>query len=80
MAGNRWLGVRVNFVSALTVSFVALMCAFTRGWTSAGLAGLAVSQAVSMSGALDWAVRAGTLIETQVPVPCHAHSVDASIR
>lgn len=65
-AGNRWLGVRVDFVAALAVSLVALICSFTRGWANASLVGLAVTHSISMSGALAWAVRSGTLMETQV--------------
>eukprot|EP00753_Platysulcus_tardus_P008156 PLAT157.2.p1 GENE.PLAT157.2~~PLAT157.2.p1 ORF type:complete len:1456 (-),score=796.76 PLAT157.2:104-3955(-) len=60
---NRWLGIRLEVLGALVSSLAALVAVGNREALGAGLAGLALSQAMSITGLLNWAVRVATEAE-----------------
>jgi ABC-type multidrug transport system fused ATPase/permease subunit len=61
---NRWLGLRLDWIGALLVGVVALVSVLTAGSVNAGLIGLAISYALSVTGLLNWIVRGSTETET----------------
>ncbi|KAG0277832.1 hypothetical protein BGZ97_009829, partial [Linnemannia gamsii] len=53
----RWLGYRLDAVSALFLGVTAIACVAARDSQEASRAGLAMSSVISLSGELQWAVR-----------------------
>lgn len=63
-AVNRWLGIRLDVIGALIVSFAAFSVAAT-GTASAGAAGLLLNYAFRVTQSLSFAVRSSTALENQ---------------
>ncbi|KAG0374142.1 hypothetical protein BGX24_010791 [Mortierella sp. AD032] len=53
----RWLGYRLDAVSALFLGVTAIACVAVRDSQQAARAGLAMSSVISLSGELQWAIR-----------------------
>ncbi|KAG0347692.1 hypothetical protein BG004_007175, partial [Podila humilis] len=53
----RWLGYRLDVVSALFLGVTAIACVASRDSQQAARAGLAMSSVISLSGDLQWAIR-----------------------
>ncbi|KAF9106139.1 hypothetical protein BGX29_010389 [Mortierella sp. GBA35] len=53
----RWLGYRLDAVSALFLGITAIACVAVRDSQQASRAGLAMSSVISLSGELQWAIR-----------------------
>jgi ATP-binding cassette subfamily C (CFTR/MRP) protein 4 len=64
LAGARWLGVRLDILCLALLSVFALAAAGTRGSAPPALVGLALSQALGMANAFQWAVRQSSELET----------------
>ena len=64
LAGARWLGVRLDGLCLALLSVFALGAAGTRGSAPPALVGLALSQALGMANAFQWAVRQSSELET----------------
>lgn len=63
ISANRWLGIRIETLGAIVVGIAAL--AVLSGGTSAlGLGGLGVTYALSITGAMNWAIRAFSNLES----------------
>jgi ABC-type multidrug transport system fused ATPase/permease subunit len=67
-AVNRWLGIRLDIIGALIVSFAAFSVALS-GKSSAGVAGLLITYALRSTQALAFAVRGSTAIENMFNSP-----------
>ena len=65
---NRWLGIRLDMLGALIVSFAAFSLAFS-GSGSAGIAGLLLNYAMRATQSLSFAVRCSTALENQFNAP-----------
>ncbi|CAG8520388.1 12933_t:CDS:10 [Funneliformis mosseae] len=66
---NRWLAVRLEFLGSIIIfgaAILAVITVLTTGNIDAGLVGLSVSYALSVTQALNWAVRQFCEIETNV--------------
>ncbi|CAJ0826241.1 3215_t:CDS:10 [Entrophospora sp. SA101] len=66
---NRWLAVRLEFLGSLIIfsaSILAVVTLLTTGNIDAGLVGLSVTYALSVTQALNWAVRQFCEIETNI--------------
>jgi ATP-binding cassette subfamily C (CFTR/MRP) protein 1 len=61
---NRWLGLRLDALGALLVGGVCLVSVLTAGSAPAGLVGLSIAYAMSLTGSLNWLVRSSTEAET----------------
>ncbi|KAF9378719.1 hypothetical protein CPB97_009391 [Podila verticillata] len=57
LAMARWLGYRLDVVSALFLGITAVACVAARDTQQAARAGLAMSSVISLSGDLQWAIR-----------------------
>ncbi|VIO86163.1 multidrug resistance related protein 1, putative [Brugia malayi] len=68
LVANRWLAVRLELVGNLIVFCSALFAVFYResGSVTAGLVGLSVAYALSITQTLNWAVRMASELETNV--------------
>ena len=66
---NRWLGLRLDWIGALLVGVVALVSVLTAGSVNAGLIGLAISYALSVTGLLNWIVRGESIKTNPEPHP-----------
>ncbi|KAG0233737.1 P-loop containing nucleoside triphosphate hydrolase protein [Mortierella sp. GBAus27b] len=53
----RWLGYRLDIVSALFLGITAIACVAVRDTQQASRAGLAMSSIIGLSGELQWAIR-----------------------
>jgi hypothetical protein len=51
---NRWLGVRLEWLGSLVLLSVALIISIMAGSVDVGLAGLALSYALALTGQLNW--------------------------
>jgi ATP-binding cassette, subfamily C (CFTR/MRP), member 1 len=71
-AVNCWLALRLEFAGTLVASFAALSAVFTHQATSqagekfAGLAGVALTYAFSVTQSLNWSVRMFSQLQTQM--------------
>lgn len=72
---NCWLAVRLEFAAALIVTFTALAAVIARDYQEdttisrenfAGLAGLALSFAISITQSINWSVRMASDLESQM--------------
>ena len=63
---DRWVGSRVESLSALLVFGAAALAMVSRGSISASVLGLAVSYAINCTGSLQWFVRCTAQMESQV--------------
>jgi ATP-binding cassette, subfamily C (CFTR/MRP), member 1 len=63
---NRWLGLRLDWIGAFLVGATGIVAVLTAGQISAGLIGLAISYALSVTGMLNWMVRGSTETETHL--------------
>ncbi|KAI9506378.1 P-loop containing nucleoside triphosphate hydrolase protein [Coemansia spiralis] len=54
---NRWFGVRIDFIGAAVAFSCAVFIILNLRWMDAGLAGFALSYALTFSGHMLWAVR-----------------------
>ncbi|KZO97808.1 hypothetical protein CALVIDRAFT_513006 [Calocera viscosa TUFC12733] len=63
---NRWLAVRLEFLGSCIILISAMLATWSviTGRVSAGLVGLMMSYATSVTGSLNWMVRSATEIET----------------
>ncbi|KAH7710489.1 multidrug resistance-associated protein 1-like protein [Aphelenchoides avenae] len=69
VVAGRWLAIRLEFVGNCVVLFAALFAVLSNEWgivTSAGLVGLSVSYAFSVTDALNMAVRQMSELETNI--------------
>ncbi|KAK3817781.1 MAG: P-loop containing nucleoside triphosphate hydrolase protein [Benniella sp.] len=57
LAMARWLGYRLDAVSALFLGVTAIACVAVRDTQQASKAGLAMASVISLSGELQWAIR-----------------------
>ncbi|KAJ3288221.1 hypothetical protein HDU76_007719, partial [Blyttiomyces sp. JEL0837] len=60
---QRWLGMRLEFIASLLIFFAALFAVAARFTVGPGLAGLAISYSLQVTGVLNWAVRVATETE-----------------
>eukprot|EP01119_Soliformovum_irregulare_P026270 TRINITY_DN9993_c3_g2_i1.p1 TRINITY_DN9993_c3_g2~~TRINITY_DN9993_c3_g2_i1.p1 ORF type:complete len:1457 (+),score=483.96 TRINITY_DN9993_c3_g2_i1:233-4372(+) len=65
-AANRWLGVRLEFIGTLVVTMAAGLAVIEKGNIEPGIAGLAITYALQLTGSLNWLVRMATEVETQM--------------
>jgi len=63
---NRWLAVRLEFIGGLIVSSAALFAVLGRETMNAGIVGLSVSYALSVTATLNWMVRMSSELETNI--------------
>jgi ABC-type multidrug transport system fused ATPase/permease subunit len=66
ITSNRWLAIRLETVGNAITFFAALFAVLRRDNLSAGLAGLSISYAMSITQILNWAVRMTSELETNV--------------
>lgn len=64
--GNRWIGLRLDFVGTLVVFLTAALTVYKKESLNAGSVGLIVSYAMNMTALLTWAVRMVSELETNV--------------
>ena len=62
VAANRWLGMRLEFLGALTVFGTALSCVLSHS-PDVGFSGLALTNALTITGFLTWMVRMNAELE-----------------
>jgi len=65
-SANRWLAIRLEFVGTCIVTLAALFAVLGRGAISAGLGGLSITYALSITQTLNWMVRMTSECETNV--------------
>jgi ABC-type multidrug transport system fused ATPase/permease subunit len=63
---NRWLGTRLELIGAAVALSAALFAVLGRGTVSTALAGVSVTYAFLVTGALNWAVRMLSEIESSM--------------
>jgi len=66
---NRWLAVRIEFLGSFVILFastMAIIVVTTGGRMSAGLLGLMLSQVLSTTQTLNWAVRSASEVEQNI--------------
>ena len=66
MSTNRWLGIRLEFYGGALVLVTAMFIVSTREYISPGIAGLALSTALQVTGALGGIVRLGAMMENSL--------------
>jgi ABC-type multidrug transport system fused ATPase/permease subunit len=66
MSTNRWLGIRLEFFGGALVLVTALFVVEARSVLTAGIAGLALSTALQVTGALGGIVRLGAMLENSL--------------
>lgn len=64
-AANRWLAMRLEVLGALAVFSTAVLCV-TNGSVSPGFAGLALTNALTITTYMNWMVRMNAELETQM--------------
>ena len=65
VSANRWLGTRIETLGAAIVASAALAAVFYRG-EHLGFPGLAVTYSLAITGALNWAVRMFSQVESNL--------------
>eukprot|EP00932_Pfiesteria_piscicida_P023044 SRR837773.9781.p1 GENE.SRR837773.9781~~SRR837773.9781.p1 ORF type:complete len:635 (-),score=114.66 SRR837773.9781:151-2055(-) len=66
VASNRWLAVRLETIGTVIVTVASLFAVLARDQISAGLAGVSISYALSVTQALNWVVRMTSDRETNI--------------
>lgn len=66
VSANRWLGMRIESLGALIVAAAAFAAVFTGTAAHAGFWGLAITYALSITGAMNWAVRMFSQLESNL--------------
>lgn len=66
VASNRWLAVRLESLGTIVVMSASLLAVFARQSISAGVAGLSITYALSVTQAMNWVVRMTADRETNV--------------
>jgi ATP-binding cassette, subfamily C (CFTR/MRP), member 1 len=66
MSCNRWLGIRLEFYGGAIVLLTGIVVVISRDWISAGLAGLALSTALQVTGGLGGIVRLSAMLENSL--------------
>jgi len=65
VSSNRWLSVRLEFVGN-TIVFSTAMCVAILSFRGAGMAGLAITSALNLTGLMSWLVRMSTELEVNM--------------
>ncbi len=65
-ASNRWLAIRVDFLTSLAAAIAAAFCVAFRDSISAGTAALVIAYALSLAGTLQYSVRLTTELENSL--------------
>lgn len=65
LCGGRWLGVRLDILSAVFITTVAFMCLFTASFIDVdpGQVGLSLTYSITLLGMFQWGVRQSTEVE-----------------
>ncbi|KAL9657812.1 hypothetical protein ABK040_013150 [Willaertia magna] len=63
LASQRWLAVRLELISALVVLASSIFSLLGKGGVASSMAGLSLSYALSVTGTMNWTVRAATEAE-----------------
>lgn len=63
---QRWLGIRLETICAVLVTVTSMVIVATRGLVEPGLAGLALTNSIALSGFVSWAVIQFTETEIQM--------------
>jgi len=66
VSSNRWLAVRLETLGSAIVTAAGLLAIFSRDYLSAGVAGLSISYALSVTQSLNWVVRMTSDRETNI--------------
>ena len=66
MSTNRWLAIRLEFYGGALVLVTALFIVGARNYMTSGVAGLALSTALQVTGALGGIVRLGAMLENSM--------------
>eukprot|EP00928_Gymnodinium_smaydae_P039135 TRINITY_DN26803_c0_g3_i1.p1 TRINITY_DN26803_c0_g3~~TRINITY_DN26803_c0_g3_i1.p1 ORF type:complete len:1351 (-),score=174.93 TRINITY_DN26803_c0_g3_i1:204-4199(-) len=66
VASNRWLAIRLETIGTAIVAAAGFLAVFARNTISAGVAGLSISYALSVTQSLNWVVRMTSDRETNV--------------
>lgn len=66
IVANRWLATRLEFVGTLIITFAALFGVLERGNIDAGMVGLSLAYALSITQTLNWMVRSSCEVETNI--------------
>lgn len=66
VSSNRWLAVRLESLGTVIVSCAGLLAVFARDTLTAGMAGLSISYALSVTQSLNWVVRMTSDRETNI--------------
>eukprot|EP00049_Salpingoeca_infusionum_P023551 m.12723 g.12723 ORF g.12723 m.12723 type:complete len:1556 (+) comp5858_c0_seq1:79-4746(+) len=66
ICANRWLALRLESIGNLIIFFAALFAVLDRDKISAGVVGLSLSYAMSVTQTLNWMVRMSSQLETDV--------------
>lgn len=66
MTANRWLGVRLDLMSALFVTVTAFASIAARNSLAPGVVGLSLAYALVLTGQFQWAVRQSAEVESQM--------------
>lgn len=66
LAANRWLGLRLDFISNSTITLMCAFCVIQRASISPGIAGLCISYALVLTQGLNWFVRQQADLESNM--------------
>ena len=65
VSSNRWLSVRLEFVGN-SIVFATAMCVAILSFQGAGMAGLAITSSLNLTGLMSWLVRMSTELEVNM--------------
>jgi ABC-type multidrug transport system fused ATPase/permease subunit len=66
VSANRWLGTRIETLGAAIVATAAFAAVLAQGYVKPGFAGLSVTYALAITGAMNWAVRMFSQLESNL--------------
>jgi ATP-binding cassette subfamily C (CFTR/MRP) protein 3 len=66
VASNRWLATRLEFIGSMVVFSAALFSVITRESANAGIVGLSLTYALTITQTLNWMVRQSCDIEANI--------------